>query len=1172
MLKKILSLLRSQVVLLLLALAILLVAVFLAWPLFNVATTHRKLTLLLLAGGGLVLIAVSAIPQAVEAYRRHRASLGAIGQELDRALLALAEDCPGRPGLYKVERALRLPWVLVLGTPGSGKSTALSHDNFARPYSDSASRSPLCTFWLAEDVVFVHPRARLRDDDSLWKSFLVWLAQHHRVDTVLLHLSAADLVGRRSNELEALGGQLQRRLWEVSQKLRADVPLQLMVAQCDRLDGFVRVFAELPEAERTAPWGLSLAGAGDLQPLGPLVRDGFAGLVGALLARGSEPLRRATSPSDQAATLAFPEEVARLGEALSRLVDAIYPKGLGEERPRLQEVCLASTLQEGQIIPGCRHEFTAEGQLIQLSPDSAAPLIDQGAFFLRQPLLRLQARAALSSRPRLRWHVVALTAAGIACAAVSTTLGWGYSHHRGWLEKTQSAVAALQALPPLGRGSDEQLVLTELEKQEALRELLCRATNQSAEQLDCAAKDLTRAAHERALAYLGCRIGSQLVSPLSTYDSSTQRPNELYSRLRALAIWRKGQSGRVLLQGFNALKATTLLQKRSAARERCPRPMAEDQRWLAEYLAALWGHERAYGEPLRRSLDFFVKLYFQPEQPLVPRLGFDQTRVDQARENLRVVFGSPSGASDAEMLFYLSASELGLFASKPLLSGQVIKEEHRIDQVYTAAGCASFFNPRGQWDRWMSCVRDDEPSDKGQPQRVRSSLSGYYLAAHRSAWIGWLNSLAQSRELKPDDLPAAGDALQSLGLELKQAMLLTGRGVARKRDGKDKDPETCAEASRALGFIPFAAGEAIELDQDAAPLQQSFNQYQEALTKLVGAVKGLAEWRPDPSQNSLKPADDALRALADLGRRREALLAKMNGMLARITQDADATEVGEGMRQPLNMQGLSRLLAGFEEESQEVILAKLRGYLQARWDGLYGEWTTLRPKSSEETASPDLAAAMRTFITDKIGPFLDGLVLPLYFPELASCRLKPPLANGKRQILCQMSCQQLSRARALAGRPGPLPAPAPAPAPPAPATFLDPIVDIPECAGQPQEIWVNTRELGLRYRCEASTGICRGAGAPSGPASITAVYLPSRRSETLASAEQFVPMAAGHLVQPIVRRGERVLTIYRGPGACQIRLFVDPGMTAPRTSGAKAPRAPASPLLTLTLPERLVCQ
>ena len=140
MLKKILSLLRNQIVLLLLVLAVLLLAVFLAWPLFGAPAAHRKAPLLLLGGGGLLLIVVSAIPQVVEAARRRRAARVSIGQELNAALEALAVECPGRSSLYKVERALRLPWVLVLGSPGSGKAAALGHAKLARPFTDPAAR------------------------------------------------------------------------------------------------------------------------------------------------------------------------------------------------------------------------------------------------------------------------------------------------------------------------------------------------------------------------------------------------------------------------------------------------------------------------------------------------------------------------------------------------------------------------------------------------------------------------------------------------------------------------------------------------------------------------------------------------------------------------------------------------------------------------------------------------------------------------------------------------------------------------------------------------------------------------------------------------------------------------------------------------------------------------
>lgn len=1162
MLKKLLSLLRNQVVLLLLVLLVLLLVVYLAWPLFGVAKVYRKTALLLTGASGLLLILVIAIPQAIDAIRRSRASVGSIGQELDRALLALAEECPGRGSLFKVERALRLPWVLVLGSPNSGKSTALAHANFARPFSDPQARTPLCTFWLGQGVVYVHPRARLRSDDTQWKGFLGWLAHQRRVESVLVQISATELQGRQSHEIEALAGQIQRRLWEVAQQVRPELPLQLMVAQCDRLDGFVRFFADLSDAERVAAWGLPMAEVRDSEVLGPLLLHGVAGLVSSLLSRVGVPFRRAGTGEDQAAVLAFPQEVARLGESMTRFVDALYPRGMGGGFPRLQEIFWVSARQEGLTIPGARNELTTEGQQIRLAPASAAPQVNIGAFFLRQPLLRLQQRALSASRPRIRWHLLALSGTAVLCLGISMLLGRGFHHHLDWLGKTATAVSALEALPPISRGSDVQLLLAELTKQDELRQLVCREAS-SEDQPSCLSEEPTRLAHERAVSYLTCRMGAQLVKPLATYDSSPQRPNELYTRLRELTTWRKRQRGSVLLRGFNALKATTLLQKHKPATDRCPQLTKEDERWLSSYLAEQWGHDREFGEPMLRNLGLFVRLHQQAEQPV---LEFDQRRVDEARDNLRRVFGGPAGEGDAETLFYLSASELNLFSGDAVLSGPILKDAQKIPKVFTAAGCASFFRPNQQWDRWLGCVRGDAASAPGTTPSNRSSLSSYYLAAHQQAWMEWLNGLQQSKRIQPEDVVGAGDAILSLGKELKRIMLLIGRGPARKVDPKDKEPDGCQDARRSFGLFAFAAGEEVALDQDGGPVQQSFNQYQDALGKVGTVVKVLADWRPDPMVNSIKPAEDALQSLTELGRRREEFVTALQTAWSRQYQATDA-ESGDAVTQPLQVTGLRSVLSGFEDELREVIFAKLRSYLQGRWDGLYADWKSLLAKSPDDAANPELVAGLKTFVAEKLSPFVSGSLAPLYGADLMACKLKPTLLERKRQILCPDGCKKLAEARVLASKP--MPTTAAPPPPPTPTTFLDPMVDIPECAGQPQEVWISGKELGQRFRCEASTGSCKPAGAVAGPASIITKRLPSGETNTLASGVELIPLLMAHKAEPVVRRGPRLQVVLRDRGNCQVRIYVDEAMLTPRKP--VTPRGPVHPLATHHLPDRLVC-
>lgn len=1008
-----------------------------------------------------------------------------------------------------------------------------------------------------------------------------WLAHQRRVESVLLQVSAADLHGRRSDEIEALAGQIQRRLWEVAQQLRPDLPLQLMVSQCDRIDGFVRFFADLSDAERVAGLGLPITNARDSEVLGPLLLHGIAGLVNSLLSRVGIPFRRAGTPEDQAVVLAFPQEIARLGESLTRFVDALYPRGMGGGFPRLHEVYLFCARQEGQIISGARNELVTEGQQLRLIPSAAAPLVNIGAFFLRGPLLRLQERALSASRPRIRWHILSLTGAAVLCAAVSMLLGRGFHHHLGWLDRTSEAIVALESLPPLSRGSDVQILLAELAKQDTLRQLLCHEEGPGKDQSECVSEEPTRVAHDRALTYLTCRIGAQLVKPLATYDSSPQRPNELYSRLRELAGWRKTQRGAILLRGFNALKATTLLQKRKPLLARCPQLTPDDRRWLSGYLSDQWGHERDYGELMARNLGLFVQLYLQADQPV---LEFDQRRVDEARDNLRRVFGGGTEEGDAEALFYLSASELNLFSGETILGGPYLRDAQKISKVYTSSGCASFFRPREPWDKWLACVRGDEGSSTASTPRNQSSLASYYLTAHRRAWSDWLNGLQQGKGIQPDDLVGTSDAIQSLGRELKRVLLLVGRGATRKPDpkadpkadsktdskseAKDRDPDGCQDARRTFGLFAFAAGEELALDFDGGPLQQSYSQYQEALAKVGTVIRVMADWRPDPMVNGIKPAEDAFQSLNELTRRRTEFVASLQTAWTRQNQATDA-ESADTVSVPMRLDGLSHVLSGFEDEVREVIVAKLRSHLQGRWDGLYADWKSLQPKSSDDASSPELVTGLKTFVSEKLSPFVTGCLAPLYGPDLASCRLKAPLSERKRPILCPTSCQQLSQARVLAARPMPAATAAPPPPPPTP-TFLDPLVDIPECAGQPQEVWVSGKELGQRFRCDASTGICKPAGALTGPASIIAKQLPSGRTDTLASGEQFLSLLASHKAEPVVRRGARVLTVFRGPGSCQVRLYVDEAMLAPRRSAS--PRGPTHPLATHTLPERLVCQ
>src|SRR5690349_11968736 len=83
---------------------------------------------------------------------------GPFTPEIDALLAAVANKHPGKKPPYQV------PWYLVIGDPGSGRSTAV-RSQFLTWASDGplppATSTPFCTYWMAEEAAIIEPESQV---------------------------------------------------------------------------------------------------------------------------------------------------------------------------------------------------------------------------------------------------------------------------------------------------------------------------------------------------------------------------------------------------------------------------------------------------------------------------------------------------------------------------------------------------------------------------------------------------------------------------------------------------------------------------------------------------------------------------------------------------------------------------------------------------------------------------------------------------------------------------------------------------------------------------------------------------------------------------------------------------------------------------------------------------
>jgi type VI secretion system protein ImpL len=261
----------------------------------------------------------------------------------------------------------QLPWYLIIGAPGAGKTTALRNAGLNFPLAaqlgDHAVRgiggTRLCDWWFTDSAVLIDTAGRFTTQDSdaaqdkaTWNGFVDLLKKARKrqpLNGVLVTVSVSDLVGKSAAERAQYADAVRARVQELHQQLRVRLPIYLLVTKCDLLAGFAEHFASLDKDQRATPWGYTF-------PLAPADawaqrQDGeFDALLGRLDQGLVDRLQAEPDTTRRARIYGFPNQFANLRGPLAEFTRQVFAPSPYEAEPMLRGLYFVSGTQEGTPI------------------------------------------------------------------------------------------------------------------------------------------------------------------------------------------------------------------------------------------------------------------------------------------------------------------------------------------------------------------------------------------------------------------------------------------------------------------------------------------------------------------------------------------------------------------------------------------------------------------------------------------------------------------------------------------------------------------------------------------------------------------------------------------------------------------------------------------------------
>ena len=291
--------------------------------------------------------------------------ISTLKQGLDEALAVLKKArLGGKTG--RTQYLYQLPWYIIIGPPGSGKTTALINSGLRFPLGAGKVRgvggTRNCDWWFTDEAVLLDTAGRYTTQDSheevdraAWRGFLDLLKKHRRrrpINGAFIAISLSDLMQQSEDERSAQALAIKQRVQELHEHFGIRFPIYVLFTKADLIAGFIEFFSDLGQEERAQVWGMTLPMDDSASPEG--VVEHFAGEFELLEQRLNDRLvnrlQEERDPQRRDLIYTLPQQFASLKPVAEKFLREVFRPSRYEERVLLRGVYFTSGTQEGTPI------------------------------------------------------------------------------------------------------------------------------------------------------------------------------------------------------------------------------------------------------------------------------------------------------------------------------------------------------------------------------------------------------------------------------------------------------------------------------------------------------------------------------------------------------------------------------------------------------------------------------------------------------------------------------------------------------------------------------------------------------------------------------------------------------------------------------------------------------
>jgi len=867
-----------------------------------------------------------------EDTERSREEVENLEVRFEEALQVLKKNSrsKGNPNIYE------LPWYIIIGPPGTGKTTALVNSGLHFPLAEKYGNEALrgvggtrnCDWWFTDDAVLLDTAGRYTTQDShsevdkaAWDGFLQLLIRHRKrrpINGALVAISVSDLLTQSPGERDAQISAIKHRLQELNTQLKTSFPVYVFFTKCDLIPGFTEFFDDLGKEERGQVWGMTFPykGAAEADVIGQFGGE-FEALVDRLNVRVITRMEQERDIERRARIFSFPQQFDAVKPLMEEILGEIFKGSRYQSDTLLRGIYFTSGTQDGAPIDRVMSSLSS-------TLGVSSPMVGGGAS---------QGRSYFVTR---LFKDLIFSEAGLAGANQKAEI------QRFWLQRASYGAAVLVTLIAVLAWTTSftrnQVYVsradTALEQYTEVRARSIPDTPSFTDILDplTASRSVTEVYQPfwndvPFLMGIGLYQGGRISQAAdAAYAAELQRlllPT-IAKRLEQHLIL--GEKDADFL--YQALKTYLMLGD----------PQRLDEAVVKKWMALDWGvtfrQEAQVQGQLQQHFDAMLAMGFEPP-------ALNQSLIQRARANLKL-------ESRAQLLYGMIKRDYIAADSKPLklidlygpTGAQLFRyiginaDKARIPGLFTYEGYHEYFSKnldgfviRGDKEAW---VLDDDTKPLSVPEKnqLRDDLRDLYFSDYRRSWEQMLGSIevvpfhdvSQAAVVLNVASSAVSPIRRLLEVTARNTTLANASLLGKVGELGDKATDGAGSLDR-FGRLFDAVSDETSIPQVKLP-EQVIDEYFRPLNDMTRA-----------SEAGMVPLDPLLSMLSQLYGQLDALSAGFGQDAVSLVQGRGGSDVlrqlkVEATRQPEPLRGW---LLAFVGNSQSATLGTAREEINRKW-------------------------------------------------------------------------------------------------------------------------------------------------------------------------------------------------------------------------------------------------